>query len=455
VSLYSRRFQIVSAVVIGCLWATPAAAQRATGPFAGLFGGQGAEREQSLDFRGSLFGTYDRDRATGGDPLLADRRFDQSGMLGGVSGGLSYRRHRNRTAVSFDGSGSLLDYTASPGLAGIASANGAVTTAFGQKFAFSTTGGLVYSPFYQFAPFLDAGIGGISPLASGGIPSLTSASFLPTATGGPPLAPGPGLAALSQRNATLFGSLAVTSNYSKKSSLSGDVNWHETRMLDSGTSDLRSWGGHAVFRHHLTRALSFHAGYGRDQIRYSFASSSAPPIYQSLDVGLDYGDALAFARRTSLSFFTTTSAVRYSNRTYYRLGGGAVLTRGLARTWSSTLAYVRGTDFVPGFSQPLLSDSLSAGLGGLIAARVSSFSNVGFSRGSVGFSSTNSNFNSYFVTSGLQAAVTRSMGLFGQYTYYQYQVPAGSSALQLMPHLSRHAVTVGLSMWVPITKQVR
>src|SRR5215831_19877698 len=106
--------------MVACFVGTPAAAQTASGPFSGLFGGdQGnrADQGQALVARGSLFGAYDRDVPGGGESgSSSDPRLLQSGMLGGLNGSLTYFRPVDRGGFRVNGWGSVLDYSASPDL---------------------------------------------------------------------------------------------------------------------------------------------------------------------------------------------------------------------------------------------------------------------------------------------------------------------------------------------------
>jgi hypothetical protein len=432
VSRHFLRVRVVCVVAFATLVATPAAAQQATGPFSDLFGGS-TSKDQSLDLRGSLFGAYNETVTTGkAAAALLDPRIQQSGAMGGADGSLAYQHRADNVRFHLGGGGAVYEFAVSPGLPASGNANGGLNANLGRKVVFDALGNAAYSPFYQFTPFQSMS-SGINQAP------LTFAS------------PAYGLASASQRNVALDGTVSITDNYSKRSSVSADLHWREFRFLDSASNDLTTRGGHAVFNHHLTRALSMHAGYGLDQSRYALSGAEAV-AYHTIDVGVDYSDDVSFARRTTLAFGTQTGAIRFGNQTHYRLDGHAMLTRAFARTWGATLGYNRQTQFVPGFGQPLLSDSANAGLSGLIAPRIQSFANVGLSRGSVGYLG-GSDFTAYTGTAGASIALTRQLGFFGQYTYYSYSVPAGSTALQLIPQFSRQSISVGLKMWVPIINE--
>ena len=90
-----------------------------------------------------------------------------------------------------------------------------------------------------------------------------------------------------------------------------------------------------------------------------------------------------------------------------------MLSRGFRRTWSTALAFARTTSFMPGFSQPILSDSVNADVGGLVSRRVKWSMGVGYSRNSVGFESSGT-FATYSGGSRIEYALNDRFGLFGQ-----------------------------------------
>jgi hypothetical protein len=266
-----------------------------------------------------------------------------------------------------------------------------------------------------------------------------------------PLTPGSELAAASDRTLGLDGSMAITSDYSKRDSVSADLTGRQTRFLNNAISDITAWGGHAKLRHQLSRGLAFHLGYGLDEVRYRSVASE-PVTYQTIDVGLDYANALAVASRTTFSFYTSTSALRFVHQTRYLIGGGATLTRAFARSWSASLAYMRGTEFLAAFSQPALTDSITARVDGLLTRRVQWYSVAGVSRGTIW--PDGSTFTASSATSGVQTGITHHLGVFGQYSYYRYEAPPGST-IALLGRFSRQSVTVGLTMWVPMVNRAR
>jgi hypothetical protein len=411
--------------------ARPAFAQRANGPYAGLFGGQDtAEQSQGLTLNLSMFGAYDKNSFPPGEASdLIDPRLKESGASAGVTGSLHYDRRGDRGMFMWTGGGTGQEYAASPGAVVAYNTGSSLQLKMRPTLVLDAHAGAAYSPFFQFSPFQAGG-----PVSAG-----------------PPLS-GFGFAAVGERNVITDGSIGLTSNFTARSSAYASVDRYDAHLLDNPDNNLSTWGGRAGVRHHLTRALGLHLEYGQQQVNN--AATTAPRYaYSTIDAGVDYGDSLTFARRTSLTFSTSTAAVRYNSQTNYRLNGAATLARGLGRSWSAYASYNRDTQFMIGFLQPLLTDSVTTGVSGLMALRTKWSAAGGYTHGSIGFGG--SDFTVYSASSRLELALTRSLGLYGQYSYYRYQVPAGSSDLDILTRLSRQTGTVGLTLWVPIINDLR
>ena len=111
--------RIVCALALALFSAGPASAQRADGPFAGLFGGDHDSSRvkggtsQSLDLSGSLFGAYDEILTTPAAPPAplapivflgqADPGVQTSGTSEGGSGSLSYSRRTDHLQFLLNG----------------------------------------------------------------------------------------------------------------------------------------------------------------------------------------------------------------------------------------------------------------------------------------------------------------------------------------------------------------
>src|SRR5713226_3679784 len=98
--------------------AAPAASQatRVVGPFAGLFGGDKGDRGQSLDLRGSLFGSYDRELVAGADAaaLAGAGLLQGASGAGGVDGSITYERRGPRVRFGLNGGGGFARSSGGP-----------------------------------------------------------------------------------------------------------------------------------------------------------------------------------------------------------------------------------------------------------------------------------------------------------------------------------------------------
>lgn len=433
-SRHSFGISVVGALALGCLAAGPAGAQtnRARGPFAGLFGG-GQKPDQSLDFRGSLFGAYDFDTSGNGNaPPVASDFGDfgaQSGLVRAFEGELQYRRSTELTHFSVSGTGAFQQYPASAFNGATYGANSTLDTHVTRRVKLTATGDLTHTPFYSFAGFLGTDVG--NPI---------------------PLTPGYDSAAVGAPTTTLDGRLALTGELTNRSNLEAGVYLDRTAISKVPSAGLAeenfsAWGADLIYHHQITKALTFHTGYGREVFRGS--DLTTPPVIQTIDAGLDFSHALSVSRRTTVSLDASTVAVRFGGEMNYDVDGHATLTHEMGRTWTANLAYARGTTFIPAFGEPVLYDRFETSVSGQITPRTEFAATAGYSHDQLGFVGPNG-FRVYEATSLLEIALTRDVAMFGQYAYYRYRIPTDLTTLPVPGLFARHAVTVGLSVWLPL-----
>jgi hypothetical protein len=190
-----------------------------------------------------------------------------------------------------------------------------------------------------------------------------------------------------------------------------------------------------------------------------WADANIQPVrMDGIDAGLDYGDTIALSRRTQLSFGSSIGGYGSRNGpTQYRLNGNVTISRGIGRTWSASAEYFRATQFFALFREPVLTDSVSGSFGGLLAPRVRWNSGARWTRGQVGFGTTNV-FYTYSATSSLGVAITRLLGAYAQYGYYHNDLGAASSTFtnfNILSNVARQIVSTGLSIWLPIFNNER
>jgi hypothetical protein len=425
---------MVIAALAAALGAGPAAAQRAAGPFAGFLGNAtDVDARHMLEVRGSLFGAWD-DTLTGGDDPAFDDRFLRSGGAAGASGSLVHARRSTRYEWSSSAASSLRLYgTDSDDRSATFSGQTGINTSLSRRVSLSASGAMTFSPYYDFAAGLDTRLSTVG--AFGG---------------------GFNVATAAERNVAVNVNSGLNVQVSRNDSIGVTGSASRHNFLDQQNSAIDSWSVGTRWGRALTRTLGVHAGYTRQDVTYN-RDGSAPVTGDNFDFGLDYHDTLMFAlsRRTALSFGTSTSATRWNNHTYFRVNGNAALTRSFGRSGSASLQYSRATDFDAAFRDPVLSDVVSAGISNQVGRRATWSAQMAYQHGNLGFGSGASAFDSYNAGGGVNIAVSRRFGFFTDYSFYRYDVPAGSTVFTSLSKFSRQSVTAGLSVWAPLIADTR
>lgn len=419
-------------LIIGLLLVPAAAgAQGLAGPFGGLFG-RTPERTNkaftAIEFRSAVGGQYD-------DALVDDSTpaglTPKSGSTGGANAGLGFEQRSDRLRLSAYGSGTHQRFYRTPAFGATSyDAGGLVLAKMSTRLSLEGSGTYRRSPFYH-----------LLPAASGGLPQPEV------------LVPGDPFAAGQLANDTAEGTIGFSSPYTRRSTLSASVSRRATRFFNQPLNNFELWGAKGMWTRKLTRDLAARIGYGREEIQQAVVGGHF--IHEVFDVGIDLARELSLARRTALTFTTQTSVIRETGgERRYRLNGGLGVTRMFRRTWAATVSATRNTEFLPGFLEPIFSDGVSGKVSGMFADRIEWSAALGASRGQVGFEALD-DFVTYTGSSRLSAGVTRHLGVYAEYSYYHYDLPPGSTAIVLLPQMSRQSVSVGLSAYVPIFTKVR
>jgi hypothetical protein len=115
------------------------------------------------------------------------------------------------------------------------------------------------------------------------------------------------------------------------------------------------------------------------------------------------------------------------------------------------LAYARDVSFVAAFEQPFLSDSLTAGLSGMLNRRVQASLSANGSIGAVGFAEGDTGYATYTGSAGMSLGLTRQLALTASYTYYYYDFGSDVALpLGLVRQQDRQVAQVSLSMSFPL-----
>jgi hypothetical protein len=438
--------------------AVPAAAQPERprgGPFAGLFRGSPKDQPQTLDIRASTFIAWDDNVLAGApgsgasDPLATDARFIKPGIANGFQGSLSYgfQKTGTRSQFSFLGDGSVQEFASGldSGALWFEAYNLATNlrTKVTNKTSIVLGAGAAYAPYYQYAPFLKNTTNEESPVGSDY-----------------------GYAVNTTWVRSVTGAVTLENRFSKKSSISAEVNIERRAIPGNDASSLDTRLARATFNHNLTRKLGFHLGYGIIEVRSPSKSDLEPFRAHVMDVGIGYGDGLtlALSRYTTLKLTIGASIVKNGDpvsvtttgkSTQFVVDGSAILSRSIGRSWAASLAYLRGTAYVVGFFEPMMTDSANAGISGPLTKRLQFSTGAGASRATRIFTQGTGNLVSYTASTRLTFALFRNVGLYSQASYYKFSIPPGFDNFGFVPKLNRRSVSVGVTAWVPLIKQRR
>jgi hypothetical protein len=451
--------QLVCAVAVLSVIASPCVAQSSQppgggNPFSGLFKGTPADQPHKLDVSGSAFGAWDDNvvaLAPGGNPgqIGIDPRGVRQGLASGFQGAIVYGFHTNGTRSQFsaDAQGALQQFGSTAGedmLFESYNVGVGLRTGLTSKTSFSINAGSSYAPYYQYAPFLKATTSEESPVGSD-----------------------IGYAVASSWVRSDSASATLENRFSKRSSVSAGIGWDQRLSVNTPDLNIETRSARARFSHNLTRKLAVHVGYTFQESRYKEFPDREPVQFHNIDVGLGYGDGLtiSFARHYTLSMNIGAGIVRSGDpasfttterSTQLVVTGAATLSRSLGRTWGTSIGYARGTSYILGFNEPLLSDSANAGIGGPIWTRLHFSAGVGASKSQQIFAAASDPLISYSASSRLTMGLFKNVGLYTQASYYRYSIPDDfKTTFGFTPDLDRRSVSAGLSAWLPLIKPPR
>ena len=411
--------------------ATPAEAQTTQPPRSprGLFGRQDDQpkRPQTIDFTMSLSEGYDN---TGNDQLIGgslDGPYRQAGLYSNLEAGLRYTRGRRERRLTM-GAGSAVRYYAAPYRLVLPNYQGAVSfvSPLWRSGRLNVSQDFLYTPSYQLELFR-------APA-----PDATQM---------------PGVAASDSANSkqpayTFAGAIQFVQTVGARSTL--ELAYDRRSVILSGVAgDLTTQGGGLKFTHHFRRYAGFHAGIGSRVGAYTRPAGPDRLRTHDIDIGLDYDRPLSFSRRTTLSFSTGSSLVPQDGRTYYRVTGNASLAQQMGRTWTASVRYDRGLQFIEALPRPFFSDAVAARLKGYPSRRVDLQLSAAYSLGAIGVAGYGREVGTYTGTATIGLSVNRHVALFSDYLYYHYRLGQQTLTTAFPTRLDQQTARVGLRLWVP------
>lgn len=424
-----------------------ASAQGNPGPFGTLFGRAAVrtgQDETSVQIRTSAGGNYDTALLAPEGQIL-DRQ-PQAGMGAGGVVGLVIAHTSGKLTANLTGGAAREHYFREPQDFGVNrySANGGVDYKITSRFETDASVGYSLSPHYSYMQ--DFG------------PSQ-SVLIDPTLT---PFSP---YAVEMLENETIAGTVGLKGRVARHTALSASVNGQQVKFSEQPESNFQSSGFRANLTQEINRDLSAHVGYGRDLIKAPTRLEVAEGIEDGrdgtgynnevIDAGIDFNHSFSLARRTTLSFNTSTSIVRQTGfEGQFRINGGITFTKYFRRTWQVAAQANRTTQYLAGFVEPVFSDTAGASISGMFSTRVDWLASVAGGRGQYAFS-TLAGFNTVTGTTRLGLAVNKYVQVFGQYVAFLSEVPPGATTIGLPGRTGRQAVMVGVGAFVPVYHKVR
>jgi hypothetical protein len=431
-------------VVCACAPSASAQRPRPDRPYRGLFGGNGLNPNsaQQLDVSLSLSGGYD-DNVLAEQGQYVDPRFQQSGGYGSGSVSLDYTKKAGQADFEFSGGTAYRYYPSVEEMTGFNSwGSVGFTVKLGSRTTLGGSESVSYSPFYAFGPFP-----GLSPSQPGQI--------VPT---------NPDYPLLEQAAWFLYSSAAIEHRLTPRSSLWADYNFTSTKYTVQSLA-YRSWSAGGRYSYRLNSQASLRLGYHFRRARAGPYYGNRPVDGHDIDAGVDYTKALSISRKTTFGFNIGPSVYRsfpagsteapqdLQYQTHYLVNANAYLNRQIGRSWNARLTYVRGVEYVQGFADPFLSDTVTAGVGGFVDQRSRFNASSGYTRGNVGFGTSGGTYDTYFAGVNYQFALTQWLAAYADYGYYHYLFDYGVPLPPgLNPGQDRQSVHVGVNLWAPLLR---
>ena len=428
----NRRIRACAATLVGaamlCISTMPAHAQDARAQRPGAGGESDAHRQ--LDLRWTVVGAYDDDvTAEMQGPI--DPRFQRKGVFGRESASLQFRSHGKHASFSATAASNALYY---PDLRTLTqfdgSGNVTVATDIGAKTKIQASQDVTYLPYYELK------------ILNGLVPQDSE-----------PIRSDAALTAHDSHGYT--GHFGLVEQFTPRSALTVEYEYRYTQFSASARPFV--WQlGRARFSHHLTRAAALRVGYGYGTGQFGQQAGTAPLVTHDLDLGIDYSRALAFSRRTTISFGSGSTLVPSAQGLGYYVNADASLNRQIGRTWKASLLYHRGVQMTEGIAEPLYVDTAIVRLGGFVTRRFSFTVNGAYSSGRIGIAAENRRFTTYTAESDLRIAITRILAAYVHYMNYRYAFDSAADVpFGLPPLMNRQGLRVGISGTLPLVRSRR
>lgn len=413
-----------------------------TRPFRGLFG-LDDEGRTGAAISGSLFGAYEDNLAATLPGLQFDPRHQRTGWYSGANTRMSVNWRGERAQVNgwgFAGTRYYPDFD-DPFVPSYSAGLG-IGLPLGQRNTIRLSQTFQYSPYFLNGFFAD-------------VPSFNDPAVVPT--NNDPSFDVSGNTIM--RSSTVAG---VTRRLSRVSSISASYSYFHSNYSKTDRNYNQQYGS-VRFTRQLLRHASLRLGYGYRTVASDIGPFEITRSSQDIDAGIDYNRsfALTMTRRTRVSFRTGTSFIsrRYlsegsfvRDRARFYVTGTAELTHEMGRTWRAAAVYRRSAGFNELVIDPIISDSVTASLSGLLLGRRNEFrASASASRGEVANDLNNNSYTGYRALAQLRRGLTRHLAAQVSYVFYKHEFGSNVLLPAAFPHrLDRQGVNFGLNMWFPL-----
>jgi hypothetical protein len=454
---------VVAALLAGAGTADAQVAQnpRSERPYRGLFGGDTSKADTLLTFSASFGGGYDDDIfATdqgGGIPSggVGTAQPSSTFLIGSASLGYSVLKSK----MSFQATGGTgIGHYPSLDHPQLVHHYGSVSGSFQVGRHASLTAGQseTYQPLYFWA-WLPLSIAPADPTPVFDPASMTINDAVQAASLGVQQPVAADAVAASSADYYLASNTDVAYNQGLTQRLSLNASYAYRRSdSQSGLRDFQAQSATGGLQYSLAKGLGLIFDYTYTDSQYPSATGTNVGYRgSSINAGVNYDKALSFSRRTRLSFQTGTSAVNDGVQTHYNLIGNVYLTREIGRSWTAGAGYNRAVSYLETFRAPVLSDTASASITGLISRNTQFQALVGASRGDVGYGLANG-YRSFYATTGVRFAFTRNVGVSVYYGYFKYDFENGVFLPVAMSRKSnRQTISFSVDFWKPLIQHNR
>jgi opacity protein-like surface antigen len=431
----ARLSSLVVVLALTCA-AGPVFAQsgRPERPYRGLFGSGMDDATHALTASASLGGGWDdnilADARKSGSGAPGDPRTARKGGVGTGSAALGYLLNAGHVTLNADAGASARYYPNLPQDV-LKVYNGSFRAAVGLPWDMGVTAtqSIVYQPFT---------VGVLTPVDPGD-----------AITGQPPTIE---LVDSAREYMLTRSALELSKGLGRHTSLGAQYTYRHAGDSLRGDFEMQGVGG--TLSHGIARGITARAGYQYGEGRYPGGLRRVRS--HNINAGIDVSRQLSFSRRTTVSFGTGSSAVESNGRTHIRATGEASLAHEMGRTWLATLGYHREVRALEFFQDTVFSDSVTAGVGGLLSRRLQLHASGRAVLGSVGLNRQGKQFDTYSGSAGLSYALVRQVSLSLSYSYFQYRfddavaLPGG-----IARHIERQSVRASINVWTPIFNRTR